>query len=489
MSIRTRLQVALWAMVIVPNIIMIGLIISLLYFLSDQTLHELMTNEKYYKDRQAVALGELSYVLRYEPERMENDLYLNDFQKRLTELQAGVVLEREGNPPIVTPVLRQSAPHEDWSKLVDDDRDQITLDGYLYQIVRQDIVFADGGEGKVLLLRQQEQLPIYWKIIFVAIGLFALVGTSIFLTYIVSRSIIKPLYSLKRSAEQISEGMLDGEVKPMNKDEIGELSTAFETMRRRLKGSIEERLQEEENRKRLLSHISHDLKTPITAIKGYIEGILDGVANTQEKQEKYLQTVYRKATDMDRLIDELFLFSKLDMHHVVYDFKPIDIRRFIMHYAEDQQIDLEKAGIALVLHGIDGEPLMVAADTEKLVRVFHNIIGNSVKYMMDETSDTKRRIAISLRHLPGAYIQFEICDNGPGVAPEALPMLFDQFYRTEQSRSTETGGSGLGLAIVKQIVQGHGGHVEAKLPASGGLAITVTLRQWLQDLEHDAESR
>lgn len=489
MSIRTRLQVALWAMVIVPNIIMISLIISLLYFLSDQNLHELMYNEKYYKDRQAVALGELSYVLRYEPQRMENDEFLNDFQTRLTSLQAGVVLERDGNVPIVTPKLREAAPNEDWSKLVAGKSDQITLDGYLYQIVRQDVVFADGGEGKVLLFRQQEQLPIYWKIVFVAIGLVALVGTSIFLTYLVSRSIIKPLYSLKRSAEQISEGMLDGEVKPMNKDEIGEVSAAFETMRRRLKGSIEERLQEEENRKRLLSHISHDLKTPITAIKGYIEGILDGVANTQEKQDKYLRTVYRKATDMDRLIDELFLFSKLDMHHVVYDFKPIDIRRFIMHYADDQQIDLEKAGISLALQGIEGEPLMVAADTEKLSRVFHNIIGNSVKYMTDETIDAERRIVISLRGLPGGYVQFELRDNGPGVSPEALPMLFDQFYRTEQSRSTETGGSGLGLAIVKQIVQGHGGHVEAKLPTDGGLAITVTLRQWMNDHVHDAEGR
>ena len=489
MSIRTRLQVALWAMVIVPNIIMISLIISLLYFLSDQTLHELMSDEKYYKDRQAVALGELSYVMRYEPERMENDQYLNELQNRLSRLKAGVVLAREGDAPIVTPMIREAAPHEDWSKLVDDDRNQITLNGYLYQIVRQDIVFADGGEGKALLLRQQEELPIYWKIIFVAVGLFVLVGTSMLLTYIVSRSIIKPLYALKRSAEQISEGMLDGEVKPMNKDEIGELSIAFEAMRRRLKDSIDVRLQEEENRKRLLSHISHDLKTPITAIKGYIEGILDGVANTQEKQDKYLRTVYRKATDMDRLIDELFLFSKLDMHHVVYDFKPIDIRRFIMHFAEDQQIDLEKAGIRLMLQGVDGEPLMVAADTEKLSRVFHNIIGNSVKYMTDETSDDDRCITISLRSLPGGYIQFEICDNGPGVARDALPMLFDQFYRTEQSRSTETGGSGLGLAIVKQIVQGHGGHVEAKLPASRGLAITVTLRQWMNDHEQDAEGR
>nr|WP_237179333.1 HAMP domain-containing sensor histidine kinase [Paenibacillus sp. MMS18-CY102] len=379
-------------------------------------------------------------------------------------------------------MLKHKSGTDDWKDVLNAG-DSTNIGGYRYQIHHLSITYPDGSHGSAVLFRQEESLPIYWKVLVPLIVLLALVATSIFLTYLVSRSIIRPLYSLKHAAEQISEGRLDGEVKSTTKDEIGELAEAFETMRVRLKASIEERLQDEDNRKMLLSHISHDLKTPITAIKGYVEGILDGVANTQEKQEKYLRTVYRKATDMDRLIDELFLFSRLDMHHVAYDFKPIDLRRYLAHYTEELQFELEKESIALVSSGIEGPPLIVVADPEKLGRVFHNIIGNSIKYMNTEDGAANRFLAIQVSENE-EEITVELRDNGPGVSPESLPMLFDHFYRTEQSRNVETGGSGLGLAIVKQIMEGHGGAVRAELPPDGGLAIIVTLHRWP---EHDKQ--
>ncbi|WP_127531719.1 sensor histidine kinase [Paenibacillus kobensis] len=478
MSIRAKLHVALWAMVIVPNVIMVGLIVALIYLLNDQSLSELMNDEKNMEYRQAAVFGELSYVLQHEPDRLDDAQYRNDVQHRLEELSAGFVLAKEGSAPIVAPMLTDMRNVTDWGRWIDEAPDKMTIDGYLYQLHRLDVKYEDRTAAKAILLRQKGPLPIYWRVLAPLIGIAVLIATSIILTYFVSRSIIKPLYKLKTAAEQISEGRLDGQVRPTTKDEIGQLSETFETMRMRLKSSIEDRLQDEENRKLLLSHISHDLKTPITAIKGYVEGILDGVANTQEKQDKYLRTVYRKATDMDKLIDELFLFSKLDLHHVAYDFKPVDIRKFMAHYAEEQQFDLEKAGVRLSLSGLEGEPLNVAADLEKLSRVFQNIIGNSVKYMGDETEGQTREIAISLHAVDQEQrVRIEMRDNGPGVAPEALPKLFDQFYRTEQSRSIETGGSGLGLAIVKQIVEGHGGSVSAHLPPGGGLAITVELQR------------
>lgn len=488
MSIRVKLHVALWAMVIVPNVIMIGLIVSLIYLLNDQTLPELMNDEKKMEYKQAAVFGELSFVLQHEPERLNDMRYVSDVQSRLEELSAGFVLQRDGAAPIVAPMLSEARREVNWERWMNDVPDKITLGGYLYQLHRLDVAYEDGSNGTAILFRQKGPLPVYWRVLAPLIGIAVLIATSIILTYFVSRSIIKPLYKLKTAAEQISEGRLDGQVQPTTKDEIGQLSEAFETMRMRLKSSIEDRLLDEDNRKMLLSHISHDLKTPITAIKGYVEGILDGVANTQEKQEKYLRTVYRKATDMDKLIDELFLFSKLDLHHVVYDFKPIDIRKFLAHYAEEQQFELEKAGVRLILSGLEGEPLMVAADPEKLSRVFHNIIGNSVKYMGYETYSSPREVALSMHADDGEHrVSIELRDNGPGVAPEALPRLFDHFYRTEQSRSTETGGSGLGLAIVKQIVEGHGGSVRASLPSGGGLAITVELQQWVDGADFGEE--
>ncbi len=136
--------------------------------------------------------------------------------------------------------------------------------------------------------------------------LVILVVTNSVLTYLVSRSIIRPLNRLKKAAEEIKEGNLDFSVESASRDEIGQLSNAFEEMRHQLKVSIERQLRFEENRKELISNISHDLKTPITAIKGYVEGIQDGVADTPDKMDKYVRTIYAKADSMDHMIDELF---------------------------------------------------------------------------------------------------------------------------------------------------------------------------------------
>ncbi|WP_430146520.1 sensor histidine kinase [Paenibacillus cisolokensis] len=291
-----------------------------------------------------------------------------------------------------------------------------------------------------------------------------------------SRSIIRSLDKLKAAAERMTEGDLNTPIETAAlPNEIGEVGKAFEHMRRRLKHSIDQSLQYEENRKLLLSHISHDLKTPITSIKGYVEGILDGIANTPEKQEKYLRTVYHKASDMDRLIDELFLYSKLDLHAVPFDFRVIDLNGYVKQITEEMRFDLEREGIVLVPPK-RGKPLPVMADPEKLSRVFANILDNSRKYMGAQDSGADKRIEIELTE-EGAYARVDIRDSGPGLAEEAVPYLFDHFFRADSSRSPDTGGSGLGLAIVRQIVEGHGGKVTAANHPEGGLIISFTLRK------------
>ena len=176
------------------------------------------------------------------------------------------------------------------------------------------------------------------------------------LTYFVSRSIIRPLRALKRAAEEIKEGNLDFEIVPHSDDEIGELSTAFEEMRRKLKKSVEVQLQYEENRKELISNISHDLKTPVTAIKGYVEGIMDGVSNSPDKLDQYIRTIYNKAADMDRLIDELFLFSKLDLGKVPFQFEKVDLGQYVLDCAQELQFDMEKKGVQFALTELPKSP-------------------------------------------------------------------------------------------------------------------------------------
>ena len=136
------------------------------------------------------------------------------------------------------------------------------------------------------------------------------------LTIWVYRSILRPLSKLQEATRKIRDGNLDFTLDIEEDDEIGELCQDFEEMRIRLKESAEQKIQYDNENKELISNISHDLKTPITAIKGYVEGILDGVASSPEKLEKYIRTIYNKANDMDRLIDELTFYSKIDTNKI-----------------------------------------------------------------------------------------------------------------------------------------------------------------------------
>lgn len=266
-----------------------------------------------------------------------------------------------------------------------------------------------------------------------------LVLTNGMMTYLMSRSLITPIRALQRSAEHIKEGRLDIEVRPASSDEIGELAVSFEEMRRRLKQSIELQMQYEENRKQLISNISHDLKTPVTAIKGYVEGIMDGVTNSQAKFDRYLQTVYSKTVDIDRMIDELFLYSKLDLRKLPFQFEEADLTAYLKDCVEDMQFDMEKKGIRLTLELSSEEPLPVVIDREKLRRVLTNITENAQKYR----DKPEGHIRIFVLERP-EFVVIGVHDNGQGIPSDVLPHIFDRFYRGTRLGARKPGEAGWG---------------------------------------------
>lgn len=306
---------------------------------------------------------------------------------------------------------------------------------------------------------------------FIAIALI-LVITNGLLTYFVSKSIISPLKQLSMAAKKIGNGDLEYSIGYNKKDEIGELTNTFELMRIKLKDAKTAQQQYEQNRQELIASISHDLKTPLTSIKGYIKGIQDGVANTPEKLERYMNIIYKTTNDMDGLIDELFLYSRLDLQRIPFQFERVDLYAFLSDFVDELAFNLEKEQGTATLSANKADSYMVEADREKLKRVITNIVQNSMKYMDKNHKNIQVRLFSSANE-----VIVEIKDNGSGISKEDIPYIFESFYRTDTSRNSSTGGSGLGLSIVKGIIEKHGGTVWADSALGKGTSIYFKLKK------------
>ena len=300
-----------------------------------------------------------------------------------------------------------------------------------------------------------------------------LVFTALSVGLWIYRSIAVPLVKLKKTTKNIKEGNLDFVLEVEGNDEFSQLCQDFEEMRKRLKESTEEKILMDKENKELISNISHDLKTPITAVKGYVEGIMDGVADTPEKMDRYVRTIYNKTNEMDHLINELTFYSKIDTNRIPYTFSKLNVEDYFSDCAEELGLEMETRGIELVYANYVEKGVQVIADGEQIRRVIHNIVSNAIKYM------EKPRGIIQLRVKDvGDFIQVEIEDNGKGIAAKDLPYIFDRFYRTDVSRNSSKGGSGIGLSIVKKIMEDHGGKVWATSRLGIGTIMYFVLRKY-----------
>lgn len=403
---------------------------------------------------------------------------LNDEQlKKLEHQEIKIVVRKDKNIEYATSTLDKQALVSSLPSFEETNintRDSININDFVFTYVKFDFYFSDKSEGSIFVLRKvSSNAQLIRELFPILLGLMVLLFIMVIglLNYLVSRSIIKPISMLKEGAERIKSGDLNFEIKATSNDEIGQLNTTFEEMRIKLKESINLQLQYEENRKELLSNISHDLKTPITSIIGYVEGIKDGVANTREKMEKYLTTINLKARDMDSLIDELFLFSKLDLKKEPFTFENIELVEYLQDYVEKLHLELHQKGIQINYHFMK-KPIYVTADREKLKRVLVNLINNCVKYMNKD----EKNISVSLHEGPFDVV-VEVNDNGYGIEPAALPYIFNRFYRAEKSRNSRTGGSGLGLAISKHIIEEHGGEIWATSEKGKGTSVFFSLKK------------
>lgn len=344
-----------------------------------------------------------------------------------------------------------------------------------------DFMFEDGTLGSAFIVTDiNEMIPQLRELFsFIIVAIVAIVIiTALVMMLWIYRSVINPIHKLQMGINYIQQGNLDFELdNESDSTEIGELCVEFDNMRKKLKQSDEEKEKYNQESRELIANISHDLKTPITSVKGYIEGIRDGVADTPEKMERYLTIIYNKAIDMDRLINELNIYSKIDTNKIQYNFQFINISGYFSDCVEEISMDLQSKNIELSCFDYTDKTIMIKADPEQLKRVVNNIIGNSVKYMDKE----KGFINIYIKDM-GEEVQVELEDNGKGIAQEDLPRIFERFYRTDASRNSAQGGSGIGLSIVKKIVEDHGGRLWATSREKKGTTILFTLRKYSEEV-------
>lgn len=253
-------------------------------------------------------------------------------------------------------------------------------------------IIAINSNYKPLRIDIREQMTTFMVGYIGIVVVFALIVITItngILSSKIYKNLIKPLELLSYGADQIKNGNLDFDMNYECDDEFKQVCDDFDEMRKRLKESVQAKLKYEENRKELVAGISHDLRTPLTGIKGYVEGLIDGVANTHEKVNKYLNTIHRKACDMDELVDRLFLFSKLDTGKYPFDFELISVNGYFDKIYDDIREEFLKKGLKIHYINKCGEDYKIKIDCREIRRVILNILDNTVKYNDRENKESE----------------------------------------------------------------------------------------------------
>lgn len=287
------------------------------------------------------------------------------------------------------------------------------------------------------------------------------------------KNIFRPLANLQRGVEEVAGGNYGYTIDEEVPTSISGLFNSFNKMSHQLEEGQIMKEKYERNRTELIAGISHDLKTPISSILGYVEGINEGVANTEEKMQTYMDIIYNNAKYTNQLIDDLFLFSKLDINQVSYQFEKVDIGGYFEDIFIEMKIDLEERGSQVDYEVSLKEPVIMAIDAKMIHRVVANIIGNAVKY--NDKEQLKLTMKVEVEEGDDTGIRVSIEDNGPGIESTRLPYIFDVFYRVDAARNKDVGGSGLGLSISRQLVEAHGGKIWAESLADSGTAFHFTL--------------
>ena len=298
--------------------------------------------------------------------------------------------------------------------------------------------------------------------LFVAVLVVSIVISIFILTRWLSSGMKKSLNQLSEGVRQVQDGNLSYRIGSKKKDELGKACQEFDEMTEYLENSVREREKYEEAKKQLLAGISHDLRTPLTSIKAYVEGLRDGIANTEEKKRRYYDAIRTRTEDLAELIDNLSLFSRFDRGEYHYSMERIDFGGFVNSFFKEHEIEFKNNRLSLVKTVWERKNLFIQGDRQQLKRVLGNLIDNTIKYREKPES-----VVTAALYTADGRLYLELSDDGPGVPEEERDKIFDTFFRGDKARQNPGNGSGLGLSIVKEIMKGHGGSIRAEEGVGG----------------------
>lgn len=348
-----------------------------------------------------------------------------------------------------------------------------------FLIKKADFTYEDGEDASIYIIidvadiipeaeKYIETLMLTVIVIIILLGLLNLIT--------LWKTVLFPMENVEKSLKRISDGDFDEDIEVSGNERLKGLSRGLTDIQQSLVKREELYHAQEKENKRMISNISHDLKTPITSIRGYAEGLLDGIARTEEQKVKYCRTILNKANELDTLIDELSLYSQVNRKHMMYEFQILNIKNYFHDCAEELEMDLENRDIEFIYQNYVNDEICIKGDSKQLGRVIQNIVNNSIKYFKEEKPIISLRVTDEDDH-----IIIRIVDNGQGIPQKDIEFIFDRFYRSDESRNSDTGGSGIGLAIVKEIVEDHGGEVWATSKTEVGTVIHIKLDKILEE--------
>lgn len=482
MPLKTKLWISYIIMIIIP--LLLAVLSARMILINYEKDHQLQIIEMALEEKMQGNIdfiNELDNTLANKPDNFKDSFFLSQINERISSLNMGVVIQYNGEviynalpgnaeklKPYLVKLFQQDITNR-WVSAISKD----------YIVKCRAFSFSDGTTGYIHLFMSRiapwdtppSDHASYVKWVFL-IFIICIFMTNSFLTWRLSKSLIEPLASVKNAAKEIQRGNLDYQISYPGKNEIGELYQAFEEMRTKLKQSQALNAEYENSRKELISNISHDLKTPITAIKGYSQGLIEGVANNPAKIEKYLRTIFTNVIEMERLTNDLALFPKLDIKQIPFSFECVDINRYLNDVIEELHFDLNENNIALNFESYYESDDLIMADRQRLIRVIHNIMENAKKHLNKQ----EKEIKINLKEENNEAL-IEIGDNGCGIPADKLPFIFDRFYRVDWARNRTIGGSGIGLSIAKEIIEAHQGRIWGESTEGLGVSIFFTLKK------------